>query len=239
MKSWKIVLLSAGIPTLLLIALAGLVLFAMHYSGRAGQYQIAVKTENFALLAGDARRGQTVFLGDSITEGYPLGDLYGDYTARTGLLVYNRGISAETAAHLLTRLDSALELEPRNLVLLIGTNDLGEGEDPYDSIAAILDRAASVCPETNVILQAVYPVNRHMDTLGGRMMVGSRNKEDICALNARLETLAAEKGVTWLDLTAALSDENGELKKEYTYDGLHPTAAGYQVITEYILPLLK
>ena len=43
----------------------------------------------------------------------------------------------------------------------------------------------------------------------------------------------------FLDLTDSLSDEAGLLKREFTYDGLHATAAAYEVVAKAIIPLLK
>lgn len=94
-------------------------------------------------------------------------------------------------------------------------------------------------PETNLILQAIYPVNENMETLYARVMVGKRTNAGIKSVNEKLKKVAADNGAVFLDLTEALSDETGNLKRNFTYDGLHPTAEGYAVITEKILPLLK
>ena len=40
------------------------------------------------------------------------------------------------------------------------------------------------------------------------------------------------------DLTSVLADKEGNFNKEYTYDGLHPNAKGYEQITKAIIPMI-
>lgn len=241
-SKWKTALFSAGIPLVLLAALIGFVVFALGQVGKAGETVIDVKAENYVLQNETAQPGQTVFLGDSITEYYPLGEFYAAYQRQTGINVYNRGISAENTAHLLGRLETTLfPLAPKNVVLLIGTNDIGQNVNAdaiYQNIQTIIERILQACPQTNLILQALYPVNENMPDFYNRYSVGSRTNEKIRSLNQRLKALAEEKQLVFLDLTADLCDDTGNFSLEYTYDGLHPSAAGYRVITKRILPLL-
>ncbi|HEV2455796.1 MAG TPA: GDSL-type esterase/lipase family protein, partial [Verrucomicrobiae bacterium] len=92
-----------------------------------------------------------VFLGDSITE------LWKTQSQEfPGLKVVNRGISGDTTRGVLYRLDSdVLSLDPRAIVLLIGTNDIGAGADPADisdNIKDILRRIRKKCPEIPIIV---------------------------------------------------------------------------------------
>ena len=75
-----------------------------------------------------ARHGQTVLFGDSITEIFNSYKLFYAFSQTTGQAVYNRGISGDTSDRLLERLEcNALNINPKNLVILIGTNDIGIG----------------------------------------------------------------------------------------------------------------
>lgn len=128
MKKRNAVLLAAGIPTVLLIANILFVLFALKYVNGFNEAQLDIKRDNFTAYNATSPSGQTVFLGDSITEYYPVEEAFGSYTKNTGSLVYNRGISAETSGHMKERLaDTVLNIRPRNVVMLIGTNDIGQG----------------------------------------------------------------------------------------------------------------
>ncbi len=183
------------------------------------------------------KMGQTVLAGDSITEILNHTELYADYTAKSGLAVYNRGISGDTSDRLLERIESnVLNIQPSNIVLLIGTNDFGYGvpmQDTIDNIEKILIMISEKCSGANVILQAVYPVNAKMNRYN------KKKNAKIPELNAKIKTLAERHSVTFLDLTKELSDNAGDLKADYTYDGLHLNVFGFEKVTEKVIPLLK
>lgn len=185
---------------------------------------------------------QTVLFGDSITEIFNVTDLFYDYTKATGVAVYNRGISGDTSDRLLERIyDNVINIAPRNLVILTGTNDLGLGVS-LDFTASYVDRILQIvgekCPDTNVILEGIYPVNRNM-SMASRQMVGCRKNSVIAEVNGQLSVLAQKYNVTFADFTDKLIDKKGRFFKEYTYDGLHPTAEGFKVIAENLMPLFK
>lgn len=199
------------------------------------------KKENFTFLnkSGAAEKNQTVLIGDSITEIYNVQDLFGKFTRESGQFVYNRGISGDTSDRMFERLDTnALNIAPKNLVVLIGINDIGRGisiDFTVDNIKKIINLAKEKCPTTNLIIQAVYPVNREMNP----KMVGRRKNEDIKNLNDKIKAASIDKGVKFLDLTSVLSDESGMLNAEYCYDGLHLNAKGFKVVTDNLVPLLE
>lgn len=213
---------------------------------KATKYDNVKKTkeENFTFLNRNfCKKGQTVLFGDSITEIFNHYELFYAYTEKTGQAVYNRGISGDTSNRLLERLyDNALILEPKNLVVLIGTNDIGCGCVTPEYIALnvqrLLKETKEKCPKTNIILEAVYPVNKLVNATSIQM-VGRRSNKDIAALNALLKEIAENEKVTYLDLTDELSNRHGSLAKEYCYDGLHLNAHGFKVVAEHIIPLLK
>ena len=152
------------------------------------------------------------------------------------------GLFAVDSDRLLERLEcNALNISPKNLVILIGTNDIGIGvptEYTLKNIQEILQRTQTLCPNTNIVLQAIYPVNSHLSVIA-RQMVGRRSNKKILAFNEELHKIAIESKVQWLDLTKVLSDEKGRLAKEYCYDGLHLNAQGFEIVSENIIPLLK
>lgn len=202
-----------------------------------------VKKENFLFLNENfCQKGQTILLGDSITELFNSVELFSAFSQKSGQTVYNRGISGDTSDRLLERLKpNALNLEPRNLVLLIGTNDLGLALPQaftVENIRETLHTARTLCPNTNIILQAVYPVNSHL-SLTTRQMVGKRRNADIAALNTVLRELTPQYDAIWLDLTEVLADKKGRLSKEYTFDGLHLNAQGFAAASKKIIPTLK
>lgn len=184
---------------------------------------------------------QTVLIGDSIIEFYNSADLFEDYTKATGVSVYNRGTSGDTSDRMLERMETnVVNINPRNLVILIGTNDNGKMKvkDTVKNITEAVELVQKRCPETNIILQAIYPVN-HGLSAESKGMVGDRNNKEIGEINYLLEKMSKDKNITFLNLTKALSDENGNLNPAYTYDGLHPNVQGYEIVTRELIPLLK
>lgn len=192
------------------------------------------KKDNFTFLNSYyCKEGQTVLVGDSITEIYNYTELFQEYTEKTGLKVYNRGISGDTSNRLLERLEeNVLSIKPANIVLLIGTNDLNCSADIYciiDNIEKMIDLTAEKCPDSRLILLGVYPVGDNQ---------GMRSNEDIINLNARLAELSKTKNIIFLDLFDKLSDKDGKLNAAYTYDGLHLNAQGFEIVTNNLLPAL-
>ena len=113
------------------------------------------KKENFRFLNEKyAQQGQTVLFGDSITEIFNSYELFYAFSLTTGQAVYNRGISGDTSDRLLERLEcNALNINPKNLVILIGTNDIGIGvptEYTLKNIKEILQRTQTLCSNTAV-----------------------------------------------------------------------------------------
>ena len=152
------------------------------------------------------------------------------------------GLFAVDSDRLLERLEcNALNINPKNLVILFGTNDIGIGvptEYTLKNIKEILQRTQKLCPNTNIVLQAIYPVNSHLSIIA-RQMVGKRSNKKILAINEELHKIALDSKVQWLDLTKVLSDEKGRLAKEYCYDGLHLNAQGFEIVSKNIISLLK
>lgn len=200
------------------------------------QYNIEKKNkmDNYTFLnTAYCKPNQTVLIGDSITEIYNHTELFAYYRIKNGIEVYNRGISGDTSDRLLERIyDNALNISPKNMVLLIGTNDLSVGADTdfiKNNINEIIERVEYCCPGTDLILLGVYPVGPHQ---------GRRKNSDILALNKKLAALAEKKDVKFLDLTYDLSDGSGFLNKQFTYDGLHLNAKGFEIVTEKLLLML-
>ncbi len=185
-----------------------------------------------------ALKNQTVLLGDSITDFFNWYELFYNFSKSTGQAVYNRGISGDTTDRLLERLESnVLVLEPRNLVLLIGTNDIGRGlplSMSLENLENIIKTTKKACPDINFVIEAVYPINEKM-----RDKFEKRNNKKINEMNREFIKLCEKYNCVWIDFTDKLKDNNGNLKEEYTFDGLHINAHAYELIAESIIPLLK
>jgi lysophospholipase L1-like esterase len=170
---------------------------------------------------------RVVFFGDSITENWKLAEHF------PGRPFINRGIHSQTTPQMLPRFRAdVIELKPRVVVILAGTNDL-ERQAPLESIEANIASMAEPARAAGirVVLASVLPV-RDIKTLSGRETPNTtlRPLAQIAALNDRLKKYSAEKGFVYLDYFSAMTDENGMLRPELSADGLHPNAKGYEVM---------
>ncbi len=241
-EKWKIGLLSAVLPTVTTVLLAAVIGFVYKEVAVMGSNQIRQKAESYMGLSENAPKNATVFFGDSITELCPLEDIYADYTAQTGVPVCNRGISAECTASMLERAESTvIPLQPRNLVMLMGVNDLNQGvpqEEITENIRQIILKVKAQSPQTHIVLQAVYPTDPERESLYERFQLKGRENAVIRSLNQKLAVMAKEENVTFLDVTPLLADGNGNLRKDFTFDGLHPNSQGYLAVRQSILDCL-
>jgi lysophospholipase L1-like esterase len=63
-------------------------------------------------------------------------------------------------------------------------------------------------------------------------LFATRTNENILLANKAVEELAEKKGCRYIDVSEGLRDERGKLKKEYTIEGIHMYANGYQVVLD-------
>ena len=173
---------------------------------------------------------RVVFFGDSITEGWALEQHF------PGKPYINRGIGAQTTPQMLLRFrQDAIALKPATVIILAGTNDLGGNtgpmpmEDTMSNIASMAEiaRANSV----RAILSSLLPP-AHSDSLLSRFNLLKHPPAEIHELNRWLKEYGVSHSHGFLDYFNALSDEEGFLKPIFSEDGLHPSAAGYKVMTQ-------
>jgi lysophospholipase L1-like esterase len=172
-----------------------------------------------------------VFVGDSITEGWHT--LAQDF-AGLGIKVVNRGIGGDTTPNLLYRLQpDVLDLHPRALVVLIGTNDLGEhtpAADIAENLSTFHARVRAAYPKIPIAWCLVMP-RKGDDTY----------PERIHDLNALIRQLAAtDPGITICDTFTPLALPDGSSKAEdFVPDHLHLNPAGYAVWRGALLPIVS
>ncbi len=171
-----------------------------------------------------------VFVGDSITEGWHT--LEQDF-AGLSLKVVNRGIGGDTTPNLLYRLqEDVLDLHPRAMVVMIGTNDLGEHTPPADiagNLRVLHQRVRVAYPKIPIAWCLVMP-RKGDDTY----------PERIRELNALVVQLAASDPlVTLCDTFTPLALPDGSSKPEdFVPDRLHLNPAGYSVWRSVLYPIV-
>ncbi len=184
-----------------------------------------------AVLAGAVGQGRAaepqkvVFIGDSITEGWPqIAPAFFE-----GKPYVPRGVSGQTSLQILARFQrDVLDQKPAAVVILAGTNDIAENGGPYDA-PATRQALEAMCALARgqgirVVIASLLP------TVEYPWNTGRQPAPKIVELNAFLKELAAKQGAVYLDYYAALVDEHGGLRTEFSPDGVHPNAKGYAVM---------
>lgn len=191
------------------------------------------KLNRFKAMNKEVIPGQIVCAGSSLMEMFPVEKFVQE--SNRDLTIYNRGIGGYVTDELLSNIQVCiLDLKPSKLFLNIGTNDLsnpditiGEVMEKYGQILSIVKKEL---PEVKIYLMAYYPVNYEAATEEMKPCLLIRTNEKIKRANEAVKELAAEYGAQYIDINAPLKDENGNLKAEYTIEGMHIKEEGYRAI---------
>ncbi len=187
--------------------------------------------EKMEAIPGDSKR--VVFLGNSIFENW----VKIDPEYFTGHYV-NRGISGQTTSQMLIRFRAdVIDLEPIVVVILAGTNDIAGNKGP-STLKMIMDNLKSMteiakCNNVNVLICSVLPAYDYP------WRKGKEPNIKIPKLNKMIREYATKAKVTYVDLFSAMVNDQNGMKKELTLDGVHPNAAGYDVMRPVIEKAIK
>jgi|SRR5580700_5314800 lysophospholipase L1-like esterase len=193
--------------------------------GQLARYRDA----NAALKPPAAGENRVVFFGDSITDIWHVDQYF------PGKPYINRGIGGQTTPQMLVRFrQDVINLQPKVVIILAGTNDIAGNTGPmrledieadYASLAE-LARANGI----KVIYSSVLPIHNYTDR--SKDFFAQRSSEKILSLNGWLKSYCAatSNGCTYLDYFTAMVDDKGLMKKELADDGLHPNDAGYKIM---------
>lgn len=195
------------------------------------------KARNFQILNRNVIKGQILFTGSSLMEQFPVAEIARNH----GLdkIIYNRGIGGYTTDDFISEIDTVLfDLAPSKVFINIGTNDMNEREDGEDwnqhlltNYELILKQIKERLPETEVYMMAYYPVNPTApESENIAHMLKIRTNDNLNMVNKQMNELAQKFGYHFIDANEGLRDENGNLKAEFTKEGLHMFANAYEVV---------
>jgi lysophospholipase L1-like esterase len=189
------------------------------------------RDENAALKPPAPREKRVIFFGDSITIAWPLPEYF------PGKPYINRGISGQTTAQMLVRFrQDVIDLQPKAVVILAGTNDIAGNTGPtrIEDIEANYTSFAELARDAGiaVVFSSVLPVHNY--TPESQEFFVQRPTEKIVELNRWLKTYCAAHGCIYLDYFSAMVDKTGLLRKDLAKDGLHPNQAGYTLMAPLV-----
>jgi len=180
-------------------------------------------SENAQIIA-SGTRPRVVFIGDSITENWKLGD-----PTLFSATTLDRGIGGQTTPQILLRFyQDVVALHPRVAHIMAGTNDISGNTGPtsdeaiVNNISAMIDIAKA--NGIRVVLASITP------SKGFAMRPGFDPSARIASVNRQLVRLAAERHVTWVDYFSPLVDGAGGFNTALANDGLHPNRDGYAIM---------
>lgn len=175
-----------------------------------------------------------VFLGDSRTEGFALysGLGTGTYFHAVGATVesvFTKDVETEQGK--MPLLDALAEVDCGKIYVMLGINELGwsKTETFHDQYAKVIDRLREDHPDAEVVLQSILPVSEKQEAKGSYV-----NNERIAVYNEVIRELAEEKDCPYLDVEEAVVDEDGFLRADWNFDGVHLNVAGCKAWLEYL-----
>jgi lysophospholipase L1-like esterase len=185
---------------------------------------------------------RVVFIGDSITFRWPDLGVKGHFE---GMDVINRGIAGQLTAQMLLRFrQDVVDLHPRVVVILGGSNDIERVMPPtLPVIEGNLASMAQLAKANGIraVLSSIPPVHDsgHDEQGNPSKQTRTHPSQQIRELNDWTRKFAKENGCVFVDYYSALVDHEGFLKTEYSDDGLHPNAAGYAVMEPLVVHAIR
>ena len=191
--------------------------------GQLARYREA----NATLKAPAAGENRVVFFGDSITDIWKLEEYF------PGKPYLNRGIGGQTTPQMLVRFrQDVIDLQPKVVVILAGTNDIAGNTGPMslEDIEKNYSSMAELARVHNIhlVFSSILPVHNY--TPKSQEFFAQRSPEKILELNRWLKNYCAQNELVYLDYFSPMVDDKGLLKRDLADDGLHPNQAGYKIM---------
>ncbi|MDN3641419.1 SGNH/GDSL hydrolase family protein [Lutimonas halocynthiae] len=214
----------------LIVALAISILFFQNSNAQDWPDLNRFRKQNNSLGLPSPEEKRVVFMGNSITEGWPNKDP--EFFKNPNYI--NRGIGGQTTPQMLLRFRAdVIDLQPKVVIILAGTNDIAGNTGPMtleeirDNIISMSELATANGIE--VIISSVLPAFDYA------WRPGLEPNIKIPQLNAMLKNYAEKNDLIYLDYFSAMADDQNGLPKELAEDGVHPTTKGYAIMKPMVI----
>ncbi len=174
-----------------------------------------LEQEAKAIAKGQGSNRLGILVGDSLSMWFPSERLPG------GQLWLNQGISGENSSQVLNRLSAFSQTRPDTIYVMAGTNDLRQGASDrviLDNLRQIVSRLRVNHPQAQVVVESILP-----------MRSNAIPNERIRNLNQQIAVIARQEGAGYLNLNSLFADTQGQMRQDFTTDGIHLTRYGYEV----------
>jgi len=188
-------------------------------------YDIWNESRNSVLKVLPIDSSDVVFIGNSITEGFPVQEMF------PGVRVKNRGIGGNQSRHVKGRIDAIAKASPREVFLDIGINDIIYNV-PLDSLfqnyKEIIAAFRIKAPRTKIVVQSVLPVGHAYEKFEPLVEKFNQMLKDYCN----------KENIVFVDIFSLLQ-KDGRLDSSFSYDDLHINGKAYMIWAKTIDPLVR
>ena len=192
------------------------------------------KADNERIIA-SGNYPEVVFMGNSITDNWAY--FHPDFFSSHNFC--GRGIGGQTSAQMLVRFnDDVIDLHPKAVVIMAGTNDVAHNEY-WVSPERVVDNIVAMCNQAQAngivpIISSIPPCSE----FPWRKEIKNPG-QTIVDINKSLKAYADANGIVYLDYHSALTDENLGLPKTLSDDGCHPLPDTYFTMEEMVLKAIS
>jgi lysophospholipase L1-like esterase len=186
----------------------------LYWKDKVSQYEILNSKQNGGIL----------FVGDSMVERFQVEEFFSTFK------IYNRGNAWDDTKSLLSRLNNTvLNKNPAKVIIYIGGNDILY-KSPFSESIKNFEEIINSLKESNVeiVIISILPV----------WETNKRDNKDISKLNMLIQKLCAKHSIVFFDIHDRFLNQNGELKQEFSNDGVHMNGAGYKLFANQISVIL-
>lgn len=179
-----------------------------------------------------------LFIGDSRTVGIKKYTDLGNasFYSETGMSIYNifdKKLLEPTISDEKKSLEDVLtENTYGKIYLMVGINELGRGtaDTYFAEYSKVIERIRQLQPEAIIFIEGNMNVTKEKsdnDPIFNNVNIGIRN--------AKIAALANQKDIFYIDINEAITDDEGYLMDEYTFDDVHLKAKYYSIWKEFLL----
>ncbi len=206
------------------------------YYSDAGR--VAMTTEYAYTIENTSYFNDAAFLGDSRTLG--ISDYAGldgaDFYCENGMTIFKilgeEGVTEQRTGKKVNLNQVLREKQYGKIYLMLGMNELGYGNTQMylEQYREVVEQIRQWQPEAVIYIMANLHVSREKDDLESEF-----NNININDKNAASATLANGTDIFYLDSNPLFTDEDGFLKEDYTFDGVHLYAQHYEMWRQFLL----